>query len=299
MSSASESFSVVIVAFNEGVLLRRTVEAFEASSPADAELVVIDDGSTDGCADFLRVGRSRVMFRRTDRQGAARARNLGGRTARGSFLLFADAHVTPEHHDWWPPLCRALARPEVGAVAPAISVEGQREVKGYGLALDDVTLGATWLPRMGTAPYVVPVLPGGFLAMRRDVFDRVSGFDDGLLKFGFNDAELSLRLWLLGYQLLVVPEVAIAHHFRRTSPYRQDGAAFVHNRLRTAHVHLNDARLQRVIDQARTRPGFAAAMALANPDELAARRAALTAARVRSDDWFFDTFAPSTQRSAS
>lgn len=298
MSSASASISVVIVAFNEGALLRRTVEALEATAPAHTELVVIDDGSTDGCTDFLRIDRPRVMMRRTDRQGVARARNLGARTARGEYLVFTDAHVTPEHADWWSPLHDALVRAEVGAVAPAISVEGQREVKGYGFVLDDVTLGGAWLPRMGTAPYVVPALPGAFLAMRRDVFERVGGFDDGLLLFGFDDVELGLRLWLLGYQLLVVPQVTIAHHFRQTSPYQRDGAAFVHNRLRMARIHLGDARLRRVLDDARPRPGFAAGMALANPDEIAARRAALTAARVRSDDWFFDTFAPSTQRSA-
>jgi GT2 family glycosyltransferase len=138
------------------------------------------------------------------------------------------------------------------------------------------------------------MLPGAFLAMRRDVFEATGGFDDGLLRFGFNDAELSLRLWLLGYELRVVPQVVVPHQFRAATPYKKDGAHFGHNLLRTALVHFNHERVARVIANAQTRGGFSAAMALTSSSDIETRRASLMGKRVRDDDWFFNTFAASS-----
>jgi GT2 family glycosyltransferase len=102
---------------------------------------------------------------------------------------------------------------------------------------------------------------------------------------------VSLRLWLLGYELLVVPQIQIPHHFRTTSPYKQDGTAFLHNLLRTALVHFSRDRIGRVISEARKRPGFPAALALTVDTDIADRRASLRGRRLRDDDWYFSTFA--------
>jgi prepilin-type processing-associated H-X9-DG protein len=278
---------------NEGGHLEGTVRQFQATAPENCEIVVVDDGSTDGCSDFLGRTPGRVTCIRTERQGAARARNLGARHSNGKVILFADGHVDPTG-SWWRPLLAALERSSVGAVAPAISVQGQPASRGYGFKLRDVDLKGEWLPRFGTAPYAVAMLPGAFLAMRRDVFEVTGGFDDGLLRFGFNDAELSLRLWLLGYELLVVPQVVVPHHFREATPYKTDWPQFGHNLLRTAFVHFNHERVARVIANAQRRGGLAAAMALTCNSDIETRRASLMEKRVRDDDWFFNTFATSS-----
>src|SRR4051794_40947419 len=79
--------SVVVPALNEDVHLRRTVESLLGTVPDDTEVIVVDDGSTDGCADFLRsetpIATLLEPAQRGARLGVAQARNKGARAARG------------------------------------------------------------------------------------------------------------------------------------------------------------------------------------------------------------------------
>src|SRR6266478_2754278 len=99
--------SVVIISRNEGAWLRRTVENLEATLPARSEIVVVDDGSTDGSAAFLRHRKPCLRFLRTPGIGVARARNFGGQRASGEILLFADAHLAMPR-SWCEPLLEVL-----------------------------------------------------------------------------------------------------------------------------------------------------------------------------------------------
>jgi len=149
--------SVVVAALNEGALLRRTVDRFSASVSRNTEIIVVDDGSTDGCADFLTEPRNNVTFvRLPSRLGTARARNLGASHARGRIVLFSDAHVAVPG-DWPEQLVSALADPDVGAAGPAIRAmrcprdfdtetsATSREPRGFGMTWTDAGLRTTWL----------------------------------------------------------------------------------------------------------------------------------------------------------
>src|SRR6267143_1674522 len=81
--------SVVVISRNEGEELRRTVETLDDTLPESAEIVVVDDGSTDGSADRLALRRGRVKLHRKRGLGVARARSFGVRHARGDTLVFA------------------------------------------------------------------------------------------------------------------------------------------------------------------------------------------------------------------
>lgn len=289
-SSRSSSVSVVVVSHNEGENLRRTVHSLLASLPADGEVVVVDDSSTDGSADCLTHGYSGVTVLRPDtRLGAAGARNFGGRHARGAVLVFCDAHMELPL-DWAAPLCAALARSEVGAACPVVSVMHQPDAKAYGFRWRDAALGVEWLGRQGADPYPVPMLAGCFLAMRRDVFAATGGFDSGLVVWGQEDAELSLRLWTLGYECLLVPAVDVAHLFRPAHPYRVDWEVLLHNMLRVAVVHFDPERTRRLAERLTSHGAFPAAFARLAHSDAWARRDAVRAARRYDAHWFFHRF---------
>lgn len=279
----------MVPALNEGENLRRTVEGLRATLPAGAEIVVVDDGSTDGSTDFLSGANGRVRVLHTARVGCARARNRGAAAATGDVLVFADAHVEAPP-GWWEPLVGAIAPPRIGAAGPAISVMGQPESKGFGLRVTGPALGVEWLAQRGFSPYSVPILCGAFLAVRRDVFEATGGFDEGLIRWGGNDLELSLRLWLLGYELRLVPGVEVAHLFRQKHPYTVDWTGVLHNLLRIAFLHFRSGRIQRVVEALQGRRGFASALALAVDSDAWTRRSQLAASRARDDNWFFDSF---------
>ena len=178
----------------------------------------------------------------------------------------------------------------VGAVAPGIYSFAEPQRRGFGLDVTGPNLHTSWRRKQGSSPQPVPVLPGCFLAMRRDVYRRSGGYDPDMRQLGGNDAELSCRLWLLGYRLLVVPEVEAGHLFRTTTPFPAQWASVVHNRLRMAFVHFNRGRLERVLGALRAYDSFPAAMAMMLDANVFSRRAAMAGARRFDDDWFFQQF---------
>lgn len=281
--------SVVIISRNEGEELAATVENLRQTLPLSRrELIVVDDGSIDGSDRFLE-NASDVLLLRSEHLGVAKARNFGASHATGDIVLFADAHVrAPEQ--WYEPIIEALRDPTVGAAAPGVFSLTEPKRRGFGLDLIGAELHARWRHCQGSVPYPVPVLPGAFLAMRRGVFEATGGFDPGLRQLGGNDNELSCRLWLLGYQLLVVPNVEVGHLFRTTTPYPSNWSAVVHNRLRMAFIHFEARRVERVLRALRAYESFPAALAMMLDTDVLARRSKIAEIRRFDDEWFFQKF---------
>ena len=289
MKRGNGTISVVVISRNEGFRLRDTVENLRDTLPADSEILVVDDGSADGSTEFPGRRRMRVRVRRATGLGVAGARNWGAARTTGSTIIFADAHIAVAD-GWWRPLVDALEDPKVAAAAPAIGNMEAPSTIGYGLTLSSPDLNAAWLPRPSQSPAHAPVLPGCTLAMRRDVFETVGGFDARLAARGGVDNELCLRLWLLGYELLIVPEVVALHYFRANAPYPVTWTDVLHNRMRLALLHLSARRVGEV------------SRALAGYDEFGAALLKVTeslgrnggrdslAKKIRTDDWYFDKF---------
>jgi glycosyltransferase involved in cell wall biosynthesis len=286
--STQPSISIVVPALNEGDNLARTVENLRGTLPGNSEIVVVDDGSSDGCADSLQEDHVLRVIR-CSRLGSASARNVGALQAQGEIVVFADAHIEAPPK-WWMPLTDALRDPAVGAVAPVISVMGNQISKGYGMRWKGPDFGIEWLPPVESRPHPVGLAPGCLLAMRRDVFNATGGFDDGMKLWGMEDSELSLRLWLLGYELQLVPSVEVAHLFRQKRPYSIGWTCVIHNMLRVAFCHFKNERIQRVVETLKGYRDFSAALALLACSDVQARRQYLQTQRRRDDDWFFQRF---------
>lgn len=284
--------SIVIPTLNEGEHLRRTVYQLRATVPPGTEVIVVDDGATDGCCDFLREGAGdmRLLEFAGTRLGASGARNRGAAAAGSDVLVFLDAHMELPP-GWIQRLRDAACEPGVGAVGPGVAVLGRPECCGWGMRYRDAGLGIEWLPAPKPGePSAVPMVPGCCVAMRRAVFESFNGFDTGLVRWGSEDAELSLRLWMAGYELRIVPDVVVAHLFRERHPYPIDWTTILHNQLRVAFVHFGAARLARVIERLKRFGDFAAACALLAGSEVTDRRAAIQAGRRFDDDSYFARF---------
>lgn len=289
LAGSGSGIGVVVISRNEGAFLRRTVENLEDTLPGSSSVVVVDDGSTDGSADFLADRKGRTRLVRARNLGVARARNLGARRCRCDIVVFADAHITLQP-DWWRPLVEIVQRPEVAAAAPAIVNLGPVPRIGYGMQFKGPSLDVRWFHHKPKSPCAAPILPGCCFAMRRQVFEAVGGWDEGQLQRGNVDIEGCVRFWLLGYELIVTPETVVGHLFRRRSPYPVEWAEYLHNRMRLAWVHLNPERAGKVVAALRDSPRFGEALLLLLERGVAARRREMLAARVRDDDWFFERF---------
>jgi glycosyltransferase involved in cell wall biosynthesis len=289
--------SVILPASNESVLLKRTVEQFEATLPANSEVLVVDNGSTDGSADFL-VNQERpgvTLIQTGEPLGVVGARNRGLAQAQGEVVVFADAHIDIPCH-WWQPIVAALNQPNVGVVGPGIGVMGEPMLPvAYGQRIiADPVLRVEWLSKQSEEPYPVPTLGGGFMAMRHDILKQAGAFDAGMPQWGSEDLELCLRYWLLGYEVWTVPAVTILHYFRQANPYKIEGNAVIHNLLRAALLHFNQERIARVVAALKADANFDQALAYAVDSDVWQQRVALAGRRVWDDDWLFEKFKDSS-----
>ncbi len=96
------SISIIVPVYNCAGFLQRCVDSLTAQTYDDIEIILVDDGSTDGSAalcDDLAVRDSRITVLHRTNGGVSSARNAGIAAARGEFITFADAddYVNPDH----------------------------------------------------------------------------------------------------------------------------------------------------------------------------------------------------------
>jgi GT2 family glycosyltransferase len=280
--------SIIVISRNEGNALSRTINGLTRTMPRTAEILVVDDASSDGSADFLAKGYERVRLIRSSRQlGVSRARNAGAAEATGEILVFSDAHVMPAA-GWFRLLAPVLARPEVGAAGPSLVSKGM--AKTYGLTFTDTTLNVDWLPRQASKPYPVPLLPGSFFAIRRQLFLHAGSFDPAMVGYGAEDLDLCLRLWRMGLECIIVPECRVVHAFRVHPASKINWEEFLFNRLRLGISHLGEANLTEFLAALRRVRYFDRAMGRVIASDTFRRRAELNATTCYDDAWFFRRF---------
>jgi glycosyltransferase involved in cell wall biosynthesis len=257
----------------------------------DDELIIVDDDSTDSSADGLseRDPRLRVL-RSRDRLGPAGARNLGAERAGGEHVLFSDAHVSPSE-GWRDLLLDALRVEPTAAAGPIVHVLGAPSVEGWGLRFCDDATNVEWLARGEPRTHPVPVLPGAFIGLNRDVFSSLGGFDVGMRGYGMEDVELCVHLWVAGHRCLLVPGVSVGHLYRPPEAipsYQCDWHTGLANVLRFGIVHFPQPRLSRLVACYADDPSFPNAMASVILSDVLERRRHVNARRRHDGEWFFE-----------
>lgn len=159
-------YSLVIPAYNASAYLAEAVASVRAQIQAPAEIIVVDDGSTDDTADVARSLGADVRYFRQENQGPAAARNHGIRQTRHDILAFIDAD------DLWP--SNKIER-QLGHLSAHPELE---MVLGLQQMFQHVSDPAA-LPRLRFDPPSFIYLVGCGV-YRRSVFDRVGLFDVSL-----------------------------------------------------------------------------------------------------------------------
>lgn len=235
--------SIVIPAKNEGNNVRSTlISLLQNKTRYPIEIIVVDDGSTDHCCQFLITEKTTfpVKLITTQGLGAAPARNLGAEHAKGDYLIFCDAHLTFEPY-WIDRLMELILNRSADAIAPAIGSINEPHKVGYGQTLDQ-RLGVVWNPHPHR-PVPIAILPGGCFVIPKSIFQDIGGFDRGFQVWGYEDIEISIKLWLFGYRCYVHPYVKILHLFRNLHPYSVTHNHVYYNMLRMAYSHFNEERI--------------------------------------------------------
>lgn len=204
--------SVVIPVYNAADVVRETIASVLAQTWTDYEIVVVDDGSTDGSAAAIREFGDKVRLIRQDNGGVAKARNRGIAESRGGYLALLD------HDDLWHPTKLAKQvelldrRPEVGMVITDVA-HIDREGRPMGI------VGAGYNPSETFARlFVRGYVPTPSAAMiRRSVLSAVGGFDETFRSAGLDDHELWTRV-AAHCDIANIPEPLTYHRNREIKP---------------------------------------------------------------------------------
>jgi GT2 family glycosyltransferase len=251
--------SIVIAAHNEGDNLWKTVQScLETTEALDCEIVVADDASGDGSVDELRRRHSAVKIVDVPvRRGVSPTKDLAARSSRGDVLVFLDAHCKPENGaiarmvqdvlDW---RGEAIVSPQVEELDTERWVSGD-DHGGVGFWLELKWFQCGWLAEdemeAVTGPgnrtfYRQPSMSGCVIAMARDLYEGLLGFDAGMLSYGYEDVDFGLKAWLRGVPALVDTEAVVGHRFApEDGVYSIPLEHFELNQLRMARKNFGEA----------------------------------------------------------
>ena len=241
-ASDHPTISVIITSYNEGEELHRTVRSVIENTRHLAEVIIVDDGSTDGSCDAFSDNRVRVI-RHARRVGVAASRDEGSRAARGDVLCYLDGHQRLSSNCL--DRCAQLAFREGGISCPDIKDYGLFNWRLHGsdfcLCPQRGYFSAKWrqwftLPgvRQITAlrvpPYLVP----------RSIYDRVA-WSPALRGWGASEASIVLKAFFTGVPILHIAGPVARHRFQEELPYEATSEGVWRNQAIIARICFDDA----------------------------------------------------------
>jgi len=237
--------SIIIASRDEGEQLMQTLASItRMSTHPDYELIVVDDGDgTDGALVADRSPHATVIA--SDARGVAASRNIGAQHATGDFLVFCDAHIFIRTPDWLEQMETCLLDQSIAGCAPVISVFGNEQGQRiYGSKLTSFTWESEHQAKKSDDPYDVCCLIGGCVCYRTEAFQALGGWNRYIVGWGVEDLELSVRAWLRGYRLQILPRAEVAHVFRSKFPYKVTFDEVHWNALSATYLNFSDAAFQ-------------------------------------------------------
>ncbi|MGO9330595.1 MAG: glycosyltransferase family 2 protein [Steroidobacteraceae bacterium] len=198
---AADGISVIIPAYNVDGFIAEAFASVEAQTKSVHEILVIDDGSTDGTAAWLRdMARkdARLRVLTSDRLGPSGARNVGLQAATQSIIAFLDAD------DVWP-------RDKIERQMNRLSVVDRPDIVS-GLIRRFRKLEPGTLTPDGEPGEVMANVNLGACLFRRRAFDAIGRFDERLLHC--EDLDLMFRVREVGLKLAIMREVTLYYRIR-------------------------------------------------------------------------------------
>lgn len=251
----------VILCFHDEAwsTLLRTVHSILDTAPRAflKEIILVDDLSQQGqlksaLSEYVARLEGVKLLRSKKRLGAIKARMLGATRATGDVLVFMDSHCEC-HPGWLEPLLSRIAGDRSRVLSPVIDVIDWKTFQYY--PSKDLQRGALdwrldfhWEPLPESerntllspiSPIRSPVVPGGVVAMDRNYFQNTGAYDPLMSLRGGENLELSLKAWLCGGSVEILPCSRVGHIYQNQDAHSPlDQEATLQNKVRIAETWL-------------------------------------------------------------
>jgi hypothetical protein len=222
--------SIIIVSYNTKELTRACLDSLRKwSDGSHWEIIVVDNGSTDGSRQMLKEYRDITLIANKKNLGFAKANNKGIKIAQGKYVLLLNSD-TEIRQDSIQTMLRFMdGHPKAGAATCKLELPGGKidpachrgfptlwasftYLSGLERLLPHVPLFAGY--HLGyknmTIPHQVEVISGAFFMVRRSAVDDVGMFDEDFF-FYAEDIDWAYRLKRAGWELWFNPQVSVLH----------------------------------------------------------------------------------------
>ncbi|MCD6024324.1 MAG: putative glycosyltransferase [Fibrobacteria bacterium] len=216
--------SVILVNWNAGELAHAAIASLQLhETTLPLEIILVDNASTDGSADYLeRLHPDVRLIRNSRNEGFARANNIGVKAATGEYVLLLNTDTVFSESVL--PACLAVAREQAPAIVAcrllnadgSLQASADRFPRLRNLFLeifgDSASAGAKTLRRLeGIAqPSPVDWICGAFLLVEHETYARLGGLDESIFMYG-EDVELCWRALGAGVRCWYVPSARLVH----------------------------------------------------------------------------------------
>lgn len=197
--------SIIVPGKNEGPHIPKLVRSLQEQTYQNFELIIVDDGSTDDtpliCRQLEKDGSIDLFLRNEERGGKASAANLALRYSKGPIIVHLDADTSFDKDSIERIVIPFFVRDDIGAVGGNVKVRnsGESVVAGFqGIEyLQTISMGRMVSSYLG----IYRIVSGAFGAFRRDILDRVGGWDIGP---GL-DGDITQKIRKMGYRIEFEP----------------------------------------------------------------------------------------------
>jgi glycosyltransferase involved in cell wall biosynthesis len=205
-------FSIVIPTYNRQPILEKCLLALEHqqlssnSAIMGYEVVLVDDGSTDGTLEWLESHKEEfppVRSHSQDHMGPAAARNLGVEKATGDTIIFIDSDLV---------VTEQFLQAHADALVQGEKQLGSNKLFTYGAVINTCNFDNPTSEPYKITDFSAAYFATGNVAIARNWLEQAGLFDTRFQLYGWEDLELGVRLKQLGLKLIKCPE-AVGYHW--------------------------------------------------------------------------------------
>lgn len=212
--------SLIILSYNTKDLLKQCLMSITAYANIPHEIIVVDNASTDGSIKMLQelekspqAAPDVIIIENKENFGFGKGINIGAKQAKGEYLLFLNSDAEFIDDSLSQMVKFAENHEDVGVIG---GKTGKQRSFGKFLSLSQVFLLLFAERFLGKQESKIETtqktdwVSGGFMMIRRSVFEKVHGFDERIFMY-IEDMELCFRVKKAGYGVYFMPEARVKH----------------------------------------------------------------------------------------
>lgn len=226
--------TVVIPTWNKKKLLAECLESLQKQTLSAFQIIIVDNGSTDGTAEFVKTNYPQIKVIRNEKNFGFVAVNQGIRLSTTEFVVLLNNDAIAKE-DWLEKLVQGLKRhTEAGFAASKMLKQDRKTIDSAGDGFNLNIMGgyAVGSGELDSEKYaeerVCFSASGGAAIYRKKVFDKIGLFDEKFFAY-FEDIDFGFRANFAGFKCIYIPKAVV---------YHRGGETAVHNSL--YHLRLTD-----------------------------------------------------------